>query len=245
MFYFLNFKTIFSSISSSNVYYFVAYCLESSAFMPPVVHGRTGYLYSAWILFLGLFLLWLLWLVWSHVFIYFFSTVGKKNKTTPCWNVSCFPLQEAGSPVEPRGRVSQEPQYQERWTAEQFRQTCRDCIQAIPARCVCVLASVERARVSSVAWITSPPRLQCFPSRFPAWVLAERSGPADGAVVLFSPLRRPLVSDIQGTEATPDACSTLRYSVSPGWDCGRPRRGGSGECACRRSSTWMIEKRLH
>lgn len=174
----------------------------------------------------------------------FFSTVGKKNKTTPCRNVSCFPLQEEGSPVEPRGRVSEEPQYQECWTAEQFRQTCRDCIQAIPARCVCVLALVERVRVTLVAWISSPPRLLCFPSRFPAWVLAERSGPADGAVVLFSPLRRPLISDIQGTEATPDARATLRYSVSPGWDCGRPRRGGSGECACRRSSTWMIKKRL-
>lgn len=31
------------------VNYFVAYCLESSAFMPPVVHDWTGYLYSAWI----------------------------------------------------------------------------------------------------------------------------------------------------------------------------------------------------
>lgn len=75
-----------------------------------------------------------------------------------------FALQEAGSAVEPWGCVPQEPQYQERWTAERFRQTCRDCIQAIPARCVS-LASADCACATLVTWISFHP-YSCFPPGF-------------------------------------------------------------------------------
>lgn len=67
------------------------------------------------------------------------------------------------------------------------------------------------------------------PLRFPARVAAEWCGPSDGSVLLISPLRRSLIPDFQGTQATSDSGLAVRHSFSAGWNSGRPRRGGSGQ----------------
>lgn len=51
----------------------------------------------------------------------------------------CLVLQEAGAPVEPWGRVTQEPQHKECWPAVCVPQTCSDSLQTVPVRSVCFL----------------------------------------------------------------------------------------------------------
>lgn len=67
------------------------------------------------------------------------------------------------------------------------------------------------------------------PLRFPARVIAEWSSPTNSSVLLFSPLRWPLIPDFQGTQATSDSCLTVWHPLSAGRDSRRPRRGGSGQ----------------